>query len=115
MIELQGTDGKWYSFKVYADACADISLMRRSDCEMLSLNLEEGELRHMGGVCSGLVRTFIHRLPLRIGTVEFPCRVAFAERQDVPRLLGRLDVFSRFKVCYDEETRVTEFHSKETQ
>jgi hypothetical protein len=111
VIDIQGTDGEWHPFRLYADASADITLLRRGDCEMLGRELESGEMRHMGGIGSGLIRTFIHRVSLRLGTVEFPCRVAFADRQEVPRLLGRLDLFSRFKVCYDEVARVTEFHN----
>jgi hypothetical protein len=35
--------------------------------------------------------------------------VAFAEKADVPRLLGRAGVFNRFQVCYDDAQRVTRF------
>ena len=112
-IHLQGADGDWSAFQLYADAGADITLLRSTDCQILGYQLEAGEMRLMSGVCSGLIRTFIHELPLRLGTEEFPCRVAFAERADVPRLLGRQQVFQCFKVCYDDVARLTQFFLRE--
>ncbi len=108
-IHLPSKDGEWTLFELYADAGADFTLLRQADCEALGYDLEAGELRLIGGVCSGLVRVFLHELPLRLGTEEFLCPVAFAEKAAVPRLLGRREVFQRFKVCYDDVGRVTEF------
>lgn len=108
-IDIQGTDGQWYSFKAYADAGADITLLRKSDCEILGYPLETGELRYMGGVCTGLIETYLHRVQVKLGTEEFPCTVAFAEREEVPCLLGRADIFQRFRVCYDDQQRMTDF------
>ncbi len=41
------------------------------------------------------------------------CRVAFATEVSVPCLLGREGVFQHFKVCYDDERRVTQFILRE--
>jgi len=46
---------------------------------------------------------------MRLGTEEFSCNIAFAKRAEVPRILGREGIFSRFKVCYDDVNRVTGF------
>jgi len=112
-IHLLSQDGPWKLFGLYADAGADFTLLRQGDCEALGYDLKAGEPRFMGGVCSGLTRVFIHELPLRLGTEVIPCPVAFAEKAAVPRLLGRQGVFQRFKVCYDDVGRVTEFIVRE--
>jgi len=112
-VHLQGVDGEWLPFRLYADAGADLTLMTATDCQSLGYELESGEFRFMGGVCSGLIRTFIHNLPIRLGTEELNCQIAFADKSDLPRLLGRENVFRRFKVCYDDVERVTQFISRE--
>ena len=109
LIYLRGADGLWKPFRVYADAGADVTLLTITDCYWLGYEWEAGRLQLMGGICSGLIRTFVHLIPLRLGTEEFLCSIAFAERVDVPSLLGRSEVFKRFKVCYDDVERVTKF------
>ena len=60
-----------------------------------------------------LVRAFLHRIPIRLGTIAFECRVAFSARIRAPRLLGRSDVLTHFEVCYDEVARQTRFILRE--
>lgn len=112
-IRLKGTDGRWRSFDLYADSGADITLLREADCRALGYKLTGGRLLHISGVCSGLIRTFVHEIPLRLGTEIFYCPVAFAEEADVPRLLGHAGIFPRFKVCYDDAKHVTQFILRE--
>lgn len=112
-IYLPDEKGVWTLFEVIADAGADLTLLRQEDCEALGYELKAGTPLFMRGVCSGITRVHVHQLPLRLGTEVFPCPVAFAEQAPVPRLLGRRGVFERFKVCYDDVTRVTEFMLRE--
>ncbi len=56
----------------------------------------------MGGI-AGLIRIFIHEVPFRIGKEVFNVRIGFADKEKVPRLLGRLDFFSEFQICFDEK------------
>ena len=63
-IHLQGADDNWSAFQLYADAGADITLLRPTDCQILGYQLETGKIRLMSGVCSGLIRTFI-QFPVR--------------------------------------------------
>lgn len=115
LVHLQGADGCWYPFPFYVDAGADVTLLREGDCRLLGYELEAGKLQFMGGVCTGLIRTFVHQISLRLGTETLPCSVAFAEKVDVPRLLGREGVFDHFKVCYDDARRMTDFILREEQ
>ncbi|MBM4428813.1 MAG: hypothetical protein FJ026_00510 [Chloroflexi bacterium] len=108
-IHLQGVDRRWRLFDLYADSGADITLLREADCQALGRELTAGRLLLISGVCTGLIRTFVHEVPLRLGTESFSCPVAFAERAEVPRLLGHAGIFPRFQVCYDDARRVTQF------
>ncbi len=100
-IHLKGNDGNWYLFYTYIDSGADISLFTRTDCELMGYELESGEEHHVGGI-AGLIRIFIHEIPMRIGDEVFNARVGFADKEEVPRLLGRIGVFSKFQICFDE-------------
>ena len=45
-----------------------------------------------------------------IGPVEFDSDIAFTVTDNEPRLLGRRDVFTQFKVCFDDVVQITGFH-----
>jgi hypothetical protein len=40
---------------------------------------------------------------MRIGDEELNAKAAFADSDEVPRLLGRTDVFSNFKIIFCEQ------------
>lgn len=65
-IYLQGANGRRHPFPFYVDAGADVTLLREADCQLLGYELEAGELRWMGGVCTGLIRTFVHHIAFRL-------------------------------------------------
>jgi len=46
---------------------------------------------------------------MRIGDEVFNAMVGFADREEVPRLLGRMSVFSKFQVCFDEKNLTVHF------
>ena len=56
-----------------------------------------------------LIPVYVHRLPLRIGSVELVAHVAVSPRLGVGfDLLGRQDIFRRFDVTFsDSRRRVT--------
>ncbi len=112
-VYLKGSNGNWYLFYPYVDSGADISLFTKTDSELLGYSLEDGEEHLVGGI-SGLVRIFVHKIPMRIGEDIFEAKVGFADREEVPRLLGRLSIFPRFQICFDEKDYVVHFNKEES-
>lgn len=108
-VRLMAANSSWHLFRPYVDSGADLTLLKKSDCEDMGYDLTNGMLRLIGGVSKTLMRTYVHQIPMRIGETEFLCRVAFAEINTVPRLLGRLDVFHQFRICFEEAKRETHF------
>ena len=90
-------------FDGYVDSGADISLFTRSDCTLLGYKLEEGKEKLIGGVSGTLIRTFIHQVPIKIGNTKIEAEVAFAEIENVPRLIGRKTIFEKFQILFDEK------------
>ncbi|RZN66502.1 MAG: hypothetical protein EF807_08385 [Candidatus Methanolliviera hydrocarbonicum] len=113
-VYLKGSDGNWYLFYPYIDSGADISLFTKTDCELLGYNLEEGKEHLVGGV-SGLLRIFMHDIPMKIGEDVFNAKVGFADREEVPRLLGRMGIFKRYEVCFDEKDLIVHFIKEEDE
>lgn len=106
---LQTKDKRWIGFTLYADSGADITLLPRSACEGLGYDLEDGKQGYVGGITRGRIKVYIHEINMKLGQEIFEARVAFAQTESVPPLLGRTDVFDRFKVCYDNEHKETVF------
>ena len=88
---------------MYVDSGADLSLFRRNDAELLGLSLFQGEYRPIIGVGRTLIPAFMHIVKLKIGDTSLDAKVAFADSDEVPRLLGRTDVFKQFKITFCEK------------
>ncbi len=98
---------------LYIDSGADITLIPRSVGELLGFNVDREEVKEMGGVGGSKVPTILKTLKLRIGEIKFPVRIAWALVEDVPPLLGRLDIFDKFEVKFKQKEKITEFSIEE--
>lgn len=101
-LHVKSKDGEWYLFYPYVDSGADISLFTRSDCELLGLKLRKGFFRPVLGIGRVEIPAYVHKVFIRIGDEEFDARIAFADSDEVPRVLGRSEIFKRFRIIFDE-------------
>ena len=108
-LSLQAISGRWRELSVQVDSGAVLSVLKRSAADLLGIHLEAGESIDLAGIGAPARRYFIHTCSATLGdSPEFHIRVAFADHEDVPNLLGRLDVLDRFQIEFDpscEETR----------
>ena len=102
-IFIQGAKKEWHIFRVYIDSGADISLLRRNDAELLGLSLTQGEYHPIMGVGKILIPAYTHTIKMRIGDTELDVKAAFADSDEVPRLLGRTDIFTHFRITFSEK------------
>lgn len=101
-IYLRTRDGDWFKVSTYADSGADITVFPRSVCELLGLRLQDGQESTVTGVGGEEIKIFIHRIMVRIGDEELKIRAGFAEREDIPYLLGRTDILACFNILFEE-------------
>lgn len=94
--------GDWFRVSMYADSGADITIFPRSVCGLLGLKLRDGQESTVTGVGGEEIKIFIHRITARIGDEELNIRAGFAEREDIPYLLGRTDILARFNILFEE-------------
>ena len=112
-IFLQCTTNEWYAFWVYIDSGADISLFTKTDAKLLGLNLYHGEYRPIIGIGKILIPAYTHKVNLKIEETILKTNASFADSDEVPRLLGRTDVFPRFRITFDQQKLQTIFETND--
>lgn len=104
-VSLTGTTGKVKAF-MYLDSGADISMIPFSIGKEIGLQGNQENIYELGGVI-GNIPYILSEVGLRVGETEFPARIAWALMEEVPFILGRLDVFNRFVIEFREfENRI---------
>jgi len=102
-MHLRTREGEWFKISSYADSGADITILPRSVCKILGLRLQDGQENVVTGVSGEEIKIFIHKITVRIGDEEIEIRAGFAEREDIPYLLGRTDILNRFNILFESD------------
>lgn len=97
---------------MYIDSGADITLIPRSFGEALGFELKKSDIKELRGVGEGSVPVIVENVRMKIGNHEFPARIGWALIEEVPPLLGRMDVFDKFRITFDCMESTT-FHQLE--
>ncbi len=101
-ILVRSEDGEWIEFHPFIDSGADITLLPYSFGIMLGLSKELKNIKELKGVRGIGLPVIITHVKMRIGEIELEPRVAWALIEEVPPLLGRLDIFDRFEIIFKE-------------
>lgn len=88
---------------VVVDSGAVISIFPRSLCELLGLVFEDGRRASVRSATGEEIRVRIHRVGMRIWDFSFYARVAFSEVENIPYVLGRLDVFDKVEIRFERD------------
>jgi len=79
------------------------SLFPRSVCDLLGLKYEAGMKASLISATREEIPVRVHEVGIKIGKIEFSARVGFSEVENVPHLLGRLDVFDNVKIEFEKD------------
>ncbi len=85
---------------MYVDSGADITLLPREFGENLGLIIEEEEIQDISGVGGGRIPVIIKTIEMRIGDHAINAMVAWSLEEEVPALLGRMDIFNDTRVSF---------------
>jgi len=88
---------------VVVDSGAVISIFPRSLCDLLGLVFEDGRRASVMSATGEEIHVRIHRVGMRIGDFGFDARVAFSEVENIPYVLGRLDVFDKVEIRFERD------------
>ena len=105
---LRGPAGREMYQYLYIDSGADHTLVPYRVGRFLGLSAADGEVHEIHGI-SGAVGVIYCTIELEIGGIRFPARVAWAQLEEVPLLLGRTDVFDRFEITFRQRERAVVF------
>jgi len=110
-IRLKGKE--WVEFRAFVDSGAGYSIFQAEMAEILGLRLENGTESYVTVGDGSQIKVYIHRVKVRIAGQEFDATIGFSRHLGIGfNIIGRLDIFDRFRVCFDESERVVEFHPK---
>ena len=98
------SEGEFISYEMLVDSGADITLITKLTGEYIGLKIEENDKFHnFSGVAGEVVPAIIKKVRIKIEDVEFEGRVGWAMTEDVPLLIGRLDILKKFDIEFKEE------------
>lgn len=98
------TNNEWEIIdNVLADTGADLSILPRFLAESLVKDITTGQYIEVRGVVPNTVLiAFVHTVQIRVNEKEFETKVAFADSNDVPPILGRYKGLDLFEVIYNK-------------
>src|SRR5574341_568032 len=111
LIELKSEFG-WVPEWMYVDSGADISLLPRSLGDLLGFEVTQ-DIQEIRGVGDSVVPVLIKNIDVRLGDEVFNARVAWSLIEEVPPLLGRIDMFDKFEVIFKQHARNVVFRENE--
>ena len=91
---------------LYVDSGADITLIPKSVGDILGFKIEKSdEVTEIKGIGDIGVPIIIKRVKMKIGNKFFDTRIGWALIEEVPLLLGRVDVFNLFDICFKKNKK----------
>jgi len=102
-IYLKTKENQWFKVSTYADSGADITIFPKSVSEILGLKLQDGQESSVTGVGGEEIKIFVHKITIRIEEEKLQVRAGFAEREDIPYLLGRTDILTHFNILFEKD------------
>lgn len=111
-LKIKGESG-WLIYNAFVDSGAGYSVFQSDVAEDLNLELEGGTKQYVTVGDGLLIIIYIHRLDVQIGAEAFEAEIGFSRQLGIGfNIIGRRNVFDRFKICFNEEQKLIEFHEK---
>ena len=110
-IKIKGIE--WVEFQAFVDSGAGYSIFKTSAAEILGLDIEKGYKEFVKIGDGSFIEVFSFKLPIVIAGMEFGAKIGFSRGLGVGfHIIGRQDIFTRFKVCFDDAEKHVEFSPK---
>jgi len=92
----------WIAAMGYLDSGADITLLPLSFAKALGIKIEHEEIKEIRGIGDTIVSVIIKEVEIKIGDVKLKVNVGIALIEEVPYLIGRKDIFNKFRIVFEE-------------
>ena len=105
-------DGLTVGIPMYIDSGADVSMIPLRFGRALGFKHEDGDvIQEIKGVSGAGVSYILKEVTLVLNGKELRIRVAWALVEEVPMLMGRMDVFDKFRITFDEKRGWIDFET----
>ena len=102
----------WQPMELYLDSGATYTILRPKVAQDLGFDWMAGRKVFVQVGDGSLIPVYLHKLKVQIGSARFKATVGFSDKLGVGfHLLGRQDVFERFKICFHEKRKVVTFQA----
>ncbi len=103
-------NGQWHVAELYVDSGAFYTLLHAQFAVGFGLDFKKGRRVFVQVGDGSLIPVYLHQLRMQIGIKRFNATVGFSVKLGVRfHLLGRLNVFKHFRICFLERRRVVTF------
>lgn len=102
-------NGGMISLFMVIDSGAYISALPKSDAGPFGVHLENGAPMSVSGIDGRVLNGWRHDLQVKIGEEKIMLPVVFLEESSAPRILGRLGVFDKFTIIFEEQKKRSGF------
>lgn len=108
-VEFRGA-GRWQKLWVYVDSGASFTVLHTFEARRLGVNLSKCKKFMIVVAGDRKIPVFQKTMRMRIGRKTFPAEVGFCRALGGTfNILGRKDVFEKFKVTFDDKRNVVTF------
>ncbi len=91
---------------VYVDSGADVTLIPRSVGELLNFKIEaDDKIEEIKGIGDLGIPIVIKKVKIKIAEKLINARIAWSLVEEVPLLLGRVDIFKLFDITFEKEMK----------
>jgi len=102
--------GRWHKLWVYVDSGASFTVLHTFEARRLGVNLSKCKKFMIVVAGDRKIPVFTKKMRIRIGRVKFPTEVGFCRALGGAfNILGRKDVFEKFRVTFDDRRHVVTF------
>jgi len=101
MVDVLLASSKYQSFEFILDSGADCTILPHFMANLTGNHLPRKADARMEGVAGISQACYKGKVSMRIGKEEFKVRCLFTGSDRTPFLIGRIDFFSIFRVCFD--------------
>ncbi len=99
---------------MYVDSGADFTLIPYRLGKFLGFRHEDEEIHEIHGI-NGTAPVVFKTISTKLGNHEFQMRAAWSQLEDVPLLLGRLDVFDQFDITFRQNNKKVIFEVRNAE
>jgi hypothetical protein len=108
-VVFHGPNGRSVTQLLYVDSGADHTLLPYRLGKYLGLDQFGSEVQEIHGM-NGSVGVIYACIDTELASLRFPVKVAWAQLEEVPPLLGRTDVFDHFDITFQQSRHLVLFN-----